>query len=76
MREEIFTVQIARLGIPSFWLDSVQKKIKETKSGKLDSFISDLTELSPEEQNKYGESCGLGSLEVVAETHCLVPEVY
>lgn len=53
-----------------------RKKIKETKSGKLDSFISDLTELSPEEQNKYGESCGLGSLEVVAETHCLVPEVY
>ena len=53
----------------------MQKKIEETQFGKLDSFISDLTELFPEEQNKYEESYGLGCLEAVAETRSLVPEV-
>lgn len=52
------------------------RKNKETHFGKLDSFISELTKLSPEEQRKYGESCRLGSLEAVTDTHCLVPEVY
>lgn len=43
-----------------FYQNNVQKKYKETQFGKLDSCVSELTELSPEEQKKYGEFCRLG----------------
>lgn len=42
---------------------NVQREIKEIQFGKLGSFLCELTELSPEEENRHAKSCRLCSLD-------------